>query len=136
MTSAEELYQQARDSVAGMPTPDLDSETRRIWILIGALSDAFWRRVGEPGFSVIDRITQNAQEYRAESEDEIAIWNALTAPDNYPAVVRIVEQRKDNVSEYAAQLHSTIVEAARRRWESEGRQPARAAEAIREYRHG
>jgi hypothetical protein len=50
MASAEELYQEARDSVAGMQTPDLDSETRRIWILIGALSDAFWRRVDEPGF--------------------------------------------------------------------------------------
>jgi hypothetical protein len=121
MTSVEDLYQQARDSVAGMQTPDLDSETRRIWILIGALSDAFWRRVGEPGFSVVDQLSRNAQEYQAASEDEIAIWNELTAPDNYPAVVRYVELRKDHVSKYAAQLHSTIVKAARGRWESEGR---------------
>src|SRR5262245_24523928 len=39
----EKLYREACADVARMPTPELDAETRRIWILIGALSEAFWR---------------------------------------------------------------------------------------------
>lgn len=118
MASANELFQRACINVARTPTPDLDLDTRRIWMLIGALSDAFWRRVGEPGFSIFERLCQNEKQYLAESEDEIAIWNELTAPHNYPAVVRYVAHRKGQISEYAAQLHYTILEAARKRFES------------------
>lgn len=110
----EKLYRQACERVARMPTPSLDSELRRIWILIGALSDAFWRRLGEPGFSALEKMARNAQEYQAESADEIAIWNELTAPHNYLAVVRYVELH--NGEEYAGGL----LEVARRRWEREG----------------
>ena len=115
MASWEELYRQACDDVARMPTPELDPETRRIWILIGALSDAFWRRAGEPDFSALDHLCQNAREYRAESDDEFAIWNELTAPHNYSAVVRYVELREGHI------CIGGLLEAARRRWESDGR---------------
>src|SRR5262245_7373675 len=109
MAQWQELYRQVCDSVARMPTPDLDPETRRIWILIGALSDAFWRRVEEPDFSALEKMCRNAQAYQAESADEIAIWDELTAPHNYPALVRYVDLRKGQ--EYAGGL----LEVARRR---------------------
>jgi hypothetical protein len=116
MARWEQLYWQACDSVAQMPTPHLDPETRRIWILIGALSDAFWRRVGEPGFSALEKMCRNAKAYQAESADEIAIWDELTAPHNYPALVRYVELCEGR--EYAGGM----LEVARRRWETEGTQ--------------
>jgi hypothetical protein len=116
MARWQELYQQACDFAAKMPTPDLDQETRRIWILIGALSEAFWRRLDEPGFSAFEKMCRNAQAYQAESADEIAIWNELTAPHNYPALVRYVDLRQGR--EYAGGM----LEVARRRWETEGRQ--------------
>src|SRR5690349_16146804 len=121
VASVEELYRQAWESVARVPTPELDSDTRRVWVLIGALSDAFWRRAGEPGFSVLDHLARNAREYRAESADEVAIWDELTAPHNYPAVARYVEQRRGQASDSAVGLHTAILEAARRRLEGEGR---------------
>jgi hypothetical protein len=83
MARWEELYQQASDLVAGMSRPDLDAETRKIWILMGALSEALWRRVKEPGFGMWEKMCRNAQAYQAESEDEIAIWNELTAPESF-----------------------------------------------------
>lgn len=119
MASADELYRRTCDDVKQTPSPELDSETRRIWILIGALSDAFWRRANEPGFSIVEHLCQNGQQYRAESEDEKAVWNELTSPHNFSAVVRYVELRRGRVSEYAAQLHSTILKESQRRLESE-----------------
>ena len=119
MASVEELYQRVCDEVARMPTPELDPETRRIWILIGALDEALWRRGHEPGFSMLDHLCRNPEQYRAESEDEIAIWNELTAPHNYIAILRYAEIRKGRVNEYAERLHDVILEAARRRKESE-----------------
>jgi hypothetical protein len=109
-----ELYREAANGVARMPTPHLDSETRKIWILMGALSEAFWRRVGEPGFSVLETMSRNARAYKAESEDEIAIWNQLTAPHNYPSLVRYIALCEGRV--YAG----GVVEIARCRWEAEG----------------
>jgi hypothetical protein len=121
MASAQELYERVRDAAAGMPTSELDSETRRIWLLIGALSDALWRRANEPGFSIVNRFIQNAELYQPESEDEIAICNELTAPHNYPAVVRYVKLHEHKVGEYSERLHSAILESARYRWENEGK---------------
>src|SRR4051794_40618003 len=103
-----------------MLTPGLDADARRIWGLIGALSDAFYRRRDEPGFSIIQTMVRNMQRYTPESEDELALWAELTAPHNHAAVARYVELNKGNVSEYAAQLHATIMEASQRRWDSEG----------------
>ena len=119
MASVEEIYQRTCDEVARTPTPELDSETRKIWILIRALSDALWRRTDEPGFRIMDHLCRSAEQYRAESEDEIAIWDELTAPHNYIAVLRYAEVCKGRVSEYAARLHNVILEAARRRRERE-----------------
>jgi hypothetical protein len=101
-----------------MPTPHLDSETRKIWILMGALSEALWRRAraGGPGFSVLDAMCRNAQAYQTESEDEKAIWEELTAPHNYPALVRYIAICEGQV--YAG----GVLEVARRRWEVEGTQ--------------
>jgi hypothetical protein len=111
VTRWQELYQQACESVARMPTPELDSDTRRIWILIGALSDAFWRRRDEPDFKALEKMFRNSQAYQAESSDEIAIWDELTAPHNYHSLVRFVDLRKG--SEYAG----GVLEVARRRYE-------------------
>jgi hypothetical protein len=103
-----------------MQTPDLDAAARRIWALIGALSEAFWRRTDEPGFSMVQALWRNLDHYTPESDDELALWRELTAPHNHAAVARYVELGSGKVSEYAAQLHATIMEASRRRWESEG----------------
>jgi hypothetical protein len=106
--------------IVQMKCSDLDAETRRIWELIGALSDALWRRAREePGFSMLDHLLRSVDEYRAESEEEIAIWNELTGPQNYRAIIRYVEQTKGSVNDYAQKFHLVILESARRRWESE-----------------
>jgi hypothetical protein len=117
MDLAEQLYRQTCDAVARMPTPDLDPGMRKVWILIGALSDAFWRRQGEPGFSVLDHLQRNSQQYLAESADEVALWDELTAPENHLAVVRYVNYHRGRVSDYAANLHETILEASGRRYQ-------------------
>jgi len=114
MARWEELYREASDLVARMPTPHLDSETRKIWALMGALSEALWRRAGEPGFSMLDAMCRNARAYQAESEDEKAIWEELTAPHNYPALARYIALREGR--EYAG----GVLEVARRRWQAEG----------------
>src|SRR5258708_28420835 len=111
MSRWEEIYRETCELVAGAPTPDLDSEMRRIWIMMGALSEAFWRRLGEPGFSIVEKSRRNSHTFQAESEDEIAIWNELTAPDNYPALVRYIAHCEGR--EYAG----GVLEVARRRWE-------------------
>jgi hypothetical protein len=113
MARWEELYREASDLVARMPTPDLDLEARKIWILMGALSEAFWRRAGEPGFSIVEAMYRNERAYNAESADEMAIWNELTAPHNYPALVRYIGLCGGR--EYAG----GVLEVARRRWEAE-----------------
>jgi hypothetical protein len=114
MARWEELYREVSELAARMPTPHLDPETRKIWILMGALSEALWRRVGDPRFSILDAMCRNARAYRAESEDEKAIWEELTAPHNYPALVRYIALCEG--WEYAG----GVLEVARRRWEAEG----------------
>jgi hypothetical protein len=118
MAQWEKLYREASDLVARMPTPHLDPETRKIWILMGALSEAFWRRAGEPGFSILDAMCRNARAYQAESEDEAAIWDELTTAHNYPALVRYIALCGGQ--EYAG----GVLDVARRRWEAEGGQSA------------
>jgi hypothetical protein len=97
----------------------MDAETRRIWEMIGALSDAFWHRVAEPGVSILDAMNENAKQYRPVSAEEIAIWTELTAPHNYASVCRyIANAKRRDITEYAAQLYETILAEATRRWES------------------
>jgi hypothetical protein len=117
MARWEELYQQVCDLTAGMSAPDLDPETRKIWLLNCALSEAFWRRVRErePGFSAFNTLCRNMVAYQAESDDEIAIWDELTAPHNYPALARYIAHCEGY--EYAG----GVVAVARRRWEAAGR---------------
>jgi len=118
-----------------VPTPNLEPDTRRVWVLIGVLSDALWRRVGEPGFSLLEHLLRKGREYRAESADEVAIWDELTAPHNYPTVVRYVEQRRGQASDAAAELNAAILEAVGTLWRTPTQRPI-AAPDRRSLRRG
>jgi hypothetical protein len=112
MARWEDLYQDACNFAANWQREELDADMRKIWLLMGALSEAFWRHAQEPGVSVMEKIWRNNQRYHPDSEDEIALWNELTAPHNYAALLR-----------YAAlsggQIYATgALEVARSRWEA------------------
>jgi hypothetical protein len=95
----------------------MDAETRRIWEMIGALSDAFWHRATQPGVSILDALIENYKQYRPVSAEEIEIWTELTAPHNYVSVHRfIVEAKQRDITDYAAMLYETILTEATRRW--------------------
>lgn len=107
--------------------PEDDPEITRIRNLIGALSDAFWREVnrrnGEAGFSPLEYlITHYEGECRAETQEEVAIWDELTKPENYLALTRYVEGCRGRVNEYAERLHTALLTMATRRWESESQE--------------
>jgi hypothetical protein len=106
----------------GLKTPDLDQETRTIYELVAALlSGAFWRRAREePGFSVLEYLRRRPEEYRPESHEEIALWDELTAPRHYRAILRYAEQREDQVNNHYREFLCVLREAARRRWEIAG----------------
>jgi hypothetical protein len=106
----------------------VDSELRRIWTLIGALSDAFWRRATQPSVSWSAALGRT--EYKPESSEEIAIWAELTAPRNREAVRRYVEYCDSGrgTSEYAQGLHQAILTASLRRCEDESGAQASASE--------
>ena len=80
MGVVDDIYRQACDDVARMPTPELDAEERRIWILIGTMCDAVWHRSAEPGFSLFHALVRNARNSCPESAMEVALWNELTSP--------------------------------------------------------
>jgi hypothetical protein len=89
----------------------MDEEMTKIWKLIGALSDARWRRATQPGVSPIEVLF--AEPYRPESAEERAIWTELTAPHNYLALKRYVESRKESgTNEFAAKLHEALLAEA------------------------
>lgn len=97
----------------------MDAESRRIWEMIGDLSDAFWHRATQTGVSILDAIIENDKQYRPASAEEIAIWTELTAPHNYASVCRYIANAKRRaITDYAAQLYRTILAEASRRWES------------------
>jgi hypothetical protein len=113
MARWEDLYLDAYNFAAKMQTPDLDADMRKIWILMSALSEAFWRHTQEPGVSIWEKIWRNSVAYQPDSEDEIALWNELTAPHNYAALVRYAAL-------YGGKIYATgALEVARRRWETE-----------------
>jgi hypothetical protein len=128
MGLADDLYRAACDDVARVPTPGLDAETRKIWVLIGTIRDATWRRTAEPGFSLFRTLVRNAHEFVPEYAEEVALWDELTAPHNYAALVRYVENRRDTVNEAAERLHTALLVAARRR-NGEGRSTAETTAA-------
>jgi len=115
MARWEDLYLEASNFAANLQRDDLDADMRKIWILMGALSEAFWRHAQEPGVSVMEKIWRNNQQYHPDSEDEIAIWNELTAPNNYAALVRFAALS-------GGEIYATgALDVARRRWETEAR---------------
>jgi hypothetical protein len=105
--------------VVQLKTPDLDRETRTVYELMAALlSDAPWRRVREePGFSILNYLLRSAEEYRPESQEEIAIWAELTGPQHYHAILRYAQQQKGQVNRHYAKMLAVIQESAKRRWQ-------------------
>jgi hypothetical protein len=96
-------------------------EFQRIHELVGALSDAFWqelnRRNGEPGFSALTYLTVHYEgECRPDSTAEAAVWDELTNPRNYDALVSYVDYCKSfRINDYATRLHATLLTEAQRR---------------------
>lgn len=70
----------------------MDAETQRIWEMIGALSDDFFHRANLPTGFLFDVF---AGDYRPESDEERAMWDKLTAPENYDSLLRYVEYWKN-----------------------------------------
>lgn len=94
----------------------MDAEMQKIWEMIGALSDAHWRRAAQPGASAFNVLV--LEPYRPESAEERAIWTELTAPHNYLSLRRYVESGKvSGTNEFAAQLHEALMVEATSRWE-------------------
>jgi hypothetical protein len=104
----------------------MDADMTGIWKLIGALSDAHWRRAAQPGGSAFHALF--AEPYRPESAEEQAIWTELTAPHNYLALRRFVESQKaSGTNEFAAKLNEALLTEATSRW---GQQTIAEAEAV------
>lgn len=96
----------------------MDAESQRIWMLVGALSDAFWHRVSQQGVSVLDALL--APNDGPVSEEEEAIWDELTAPRNYVPLVRYIENsRNSGINEHTSKLYEVILARAKCRWETE-----------------
>jgi hypothetical protein len=97
----------------------MDEEIRRIWKMFGALSDAFWRRVSHPGVSVLDALLEEND--GPVGEEEEAIWNELTAPQNYTSLVRYIEASKQSgINAHAQRLYDMILSRAKQRINNEG----------------
>jgi hypothetical protein len=95
----------------------MDAESQRIWMMFGALSDAFWHRASQPGVSVLDALL--AQEDGPVGEEEEAIWDELTAPHNYAALIRYIETSKEaGINDHAFRLYEMILARAKCRWET------------------
>jgi hypothetical protein len=90
----------------------MDAEFERIWRMFGALSDESWRRGSQPGVSILD--VRDKQADGPVGEVEEAIWNELTAPDNYAALVRYVESWKQRgVNEHASRQFDSVLARAK-----------------------
>ena len=118
MALVDDLYRQVSEDMALTPTPGLDPDARRIYLLIATMYDWAWRRIGKPGFSFIEWMVRNKQDYVPETDEEVAIWDELTAPHNYQALVRYVDLRGNSVNDGIARLHAKLLEAARHQSES------------------
>lgn len=93
----------------------MDAEMTKIWEMIGALSDAHWRRATQPGVSAFRVLV--AEPYRPESTEERVLWSELTAPHNYLSLRRYVESaRVPGTNEFAAKLHEALLTEAADRW--------------------
>jgi hypothetical protein len=94
----------------------MDADYHRIRMMFGALSDAFWRRVLQPGVSVLDALLE--QEVVPAGGDEEAIWDELTAPHNYASLVRYIEiSREFGLNDRALRLYEAALSRAKCRWD-------------------
>ena len=94
----------------------MDAEMKRIWEMIGALSDAQWRRASQPGVSALHVLFE--EPYRPESAEECAIWDELTAPHQYPALRRFVESRREpGTNKSPSKFDEALLVEATSRWE-------------------
>jgi hypothetical protein len=101
----------------------MDAENRRMWEMIGGLSDAFWRRVQQPGVSAYEALLEKV--YQPVSDEEKAIWSEITAPHNYASLQRYVESRnKSEMQDRAVTLVETLLAEATDRWHHESRSGA------------
>ena len=97
----------------------MDDESRRIWMMFGALSDAFWHRVSQPGVSFIDARLEQDEKIGPIGEEEETIWDELTAPHNYASLVRYIEAWKQaGVNDYTRKLYDLVLLRAKCRWEA------------------
>jgi hypothetical protein len=95
----------------------MDTEIERIWNLFGSLSDALWRRISQTN-TFVDTLC--GQEYRPQSDEETAIFNELTSPQNYFSPQRYVEFRKQSGSDLnSREFHRPILAEATRRWQGQ-----------------
>ena len=102
-----------------MPS-DMERDVWRIHTMVGRLSDAFWRRMRQPGVSVLDEMRSNGTDYKLVSDEEKAIWAEITSPENYSALCRYVEYQKTiEINDFSVRLHEKMfADAARRLDES------------------
>jgi hypothetical protein len=98
---------------------DMDPEDRRIWQLIGSLSDEFRRRITQPGVSPLEEMM--VPFYRPVNDEEKRIWAEITAPSNYASLRHFVEpQLRRDITDYSRKLYEDLLAEAKRRWGSEG----------------
>jgi hypothetical protein len=119
MALVDDIYRKVSEDMARMPTPGLDADARRIYMMIATMCDWGWRRLGEPGFSFVEWVVRNRQDYVPETDEEVAIWDELTAPHNYKPLVRYIDLRGSNVNDGIARVHAKLLETARHRLESQ-----------------
>ncbi len=92
----------------------MDAATEKIWKLIGALSDAQWRRAIEPGAGTLEILF--ADPYCPVSQEDREIWSELTAPGNYQALCSYIESiRAMGDTEYSEGMFKPLLAEARQR---------------------
>ena len=96
-------------SLPGKPS-DMEPDVWRIHTMVGRLSDAFWRRMRQPGVSVLDEMLANDADYKLVSDEEKAIWAEVTSPRNCAALCRYVAYWKSaGITDFAARLHDKML---------------------------
>jgi hypothetical protein len=96
----------------------VDADMEKISKLIGALSDAHWRRAAQAAGGAFNALF--AEPYRPQSTEEIAVWTELTAPCNYVALRRFIDsQQSSGSNEFATKLNAALLREATSRWEKQ-----------------
>lgn len=93
----------------------MTTESNRIWLLIGELSEAFWKRCAKSTAGFLNAFLERP--YRAQSDEERAIWDELTAPHNYEALIYLIHERqKLGRNEFAVHLDESLLKDATSRF--------------------